>query len=61
VAKKVDLTAVKRKDGRYAVKKRGGGFLNGADKAQYLAANKLIKVSVATPKKEEAAPEQTEA
>jgi len=55
MAKKMTLTAVKRKDGRYAVEKSTGGYLNGDEKVAYLVEKGLVKVTA--PKKvEEAAP-----
>ncbi len=52
--KKPDLVAVKRKDGRYSVRKRGGGYLNAEEKIKYLVEQNLIKAAL--PKKEEEAP-----
>lgn len=48
---------VKRGDGRYSVKKRGGGLISGAEKAKILVAEKLVqtpKVKTAKPAEETA-------
>lgn len=37
------LKAVKRRNGRYAVRKRGGGLVNGADKVAFLQEAGLVK------------------
>jgi hypothetical protein len=58
MAKKLELTAVKRKDGRYAVKKSTGGYLNGDEKLAFLVEKGLVKVTA--PKKVEEAPAATE-
>jgi hypothetical protein len=44
----------KRKDGRFSVKKRGGGYINGAEKTKILIDAKLITVKLPAEKKEEA-------
>ena len=49
---KVALKAVKRRDGRYAVEKRSGGYLNGAEKLAFLVSQGLVKL----PKSKSAAP-----
>ena len=41
---KVALKAVKRRDGRYAVEKRSGGYLNGAEKLAFLVEQGLVKL-----------------
>jgi hypothetical protein len=40
---KAELKAVKRRDGRYAVEKRKGGNLNGAEKVEFLVKQGLVK------------------
>lgn len=60
VTKKADLVAVKRRDGRYAVRKRGGGFLKGDDKLNFLVEKGLVKAAVAKKAEEAPAAETTE-
>lgn len=57
VKKAADLQAVKKKNGRYSVKKRGGGYLSGMDKVKFLLDAGLIKTGL--PK--EAPAEESEA
>ncbi len=40
--KKPDLTVVKKRSGRYTVRKRGGELVHGADKVAFLVAQGLI-------------------
>lgn len=47
--KHAPYTIKKRKDGRYSVVKRGGGFINGEEKTKILVEAKLI--SARLPKK----------
>jgi hypothetical protein len=54
---KVALKAVKRRDGRYAVEKRSGGYLNGAEKQAFLHSQGLIKLSKPKGDKAKAAAE----
>jgi len=57
VIRKVVLTAVKRKDGRYAVRKNTGGYVNGEEKVKFLVEKGLIKAPAkkAAPAEEPAA------
>lgn len=56
VKKASDHKIVKKKNGRYEVKKRGGGRINGADKTKILEAAGVVKKLKSKPKAE-AAPE----
>ncbi len=58
VKKSPEFQIVERKDGRFAVRKRGGGFVNGAEKTKILADAGKIKVS--KPSKKEEAPAAAE-
>jgi hypothetical protein len=49
-------TVVKRKDGRFAVKKRGGGYLNGDEKIKILVAEGKIKAPAVKAKPAEETP-----
>jgi hypothetical protein len=42
VTKKPELTVIKKRSGRYAVRKRGGGLVHGADKVAFLVAQGLL-------------------
>ena len=55
--KKPDLQAVKRRDNRYAVRKRGGGFVTGDDKVKFLVDKGLIKAALPKPAEEAPAEE----
>lgn len=48
----------KKKSGRFAVKKRGGGYVNGEEKVKILAEKGHIKLP--TPKKKEAEAEESQ-
>ena len=50
--KKTEFVAVKRKDGRFSVRKRGGGMVNKEEKVKFLAEKNLIKTM--KPKAKEA-------
>lgn len=52
--KHAELVVSKRRNGRFAVRKRGGGFVNGEAKLKFLVEAGLVKVP--TPKKKEEAP-----
>lgn len=59
--KKTELEAIKRRDGRYAVRAPGGKFINGEEKTKFLLAKGLIKVSTpsAKPAADEAPAEES--
>jgi len=59
VKKSPEYQIVERRDGRFAVRKRCGGFVNGAEKTKVLAEAGKIKVS--KPSKKEEAPAAEEA
>lgn len=61
VKKTKECTIVKKKSGRYGVKNLKGKWVNGEDKVKHLLAAGLIKVSKASPKKEEAPSEEASA
>lgn len=48
--KKPNLVALKKRSGRYLVRKRGGGFINGQEKVDFLVKAGLLKVAKAKPK-----------
>jgi hypothetical protein len=58
VKKSPEFQIVERRDGRFAVRKRGGGFVNGAEKTKILSEAGKIKLS--KPSKKEEAPAATE-
>lgn len=60
VKKKDDLTIVKKRSGRYGVRKSNGQWLNGADKVAVLLAEGLITAPApkAEPEVEEAPAEE---
>ncbi len=59
VKKSPEYQIVERRDGRFAVRKRCGGFVNGAEKTKILADAGKIKLS--KPGKKEEAPAAEEA
>lgn len=50
--KKPNLQVAKKRNGRYMVKKRGGGLVNGPDKTKFLVEAGLIKLPIAKAKPE---------
>jgi hypothetical protein len=57
VAKKTankDYKVLKKRSGRYYIKKRCGGIINGEEKLKILLANKLVKAGLPKPKAAEA-------
>ena len=58
MAKQPDYTIVKRKDGRFAVRKRGGGYINKDEKVKILVEAGKIKAPLV---KKEPEPEAVEA
>ena len=59
MAKQPEHTIVKRKDGRFAVRKRGGGYINKDEKVKILVEAGKIKAPLV--KKEAPAEEKVEA
>ena len=57
VKKADDIQISKRRDGRFQVRKRGGGFINGDEKAKILHEKGHIKLTPPKPKEEEPAAE----
>ena len=55
MAKAADYKIIKKKNGRYQIRTRGGGTINGEEKIKILVEKKLIKTTL--PKKEEPAEE----
>ena len=51
----------KKKNGRYAVRKRGGGYLSGLDKTKFLLDKKLIKTTLPKEPEPEAPAEEAAA
>lgn len=42
--KHAEMKLAKKRNGRYVVKKRGGGRVNGVDKAKFLQESGVVKV-----------------
>lgn len=55
-----EYTIYQRRDGRYAVEAKKGGYINGDDKVAILRDNNLIKVVIPTPTSEESESEGIE-
>jgi len=52
--KKPNLKALKKRSGRFSVRKRGGGFLNGPEKVEFLTKAGLLKTMKPKAKDKEA-------
>jgi ribosomal protein L27 len=52
VKKAPKVQAVKRRDGRYVVRQRGGKLLHGEEKTKFLQEQGLVKVLKSKPKAE---------
>ena len=57
--KAADLQLIQKRNGKWAVRKRGGGLLGGEEKLKFLAENGKIKLP--TPKKVETPAEEAPA
>ncbi len=57
--KAADLQLTQKRNGKWAVKKRGGGLLNGEEKLKFLA--EAGKIKLPTPKKVETPAEEAPA
>jgi hypothetical protein len=56
IKKASDYTFVKRRNGRFAVRKRGGGLVHGEEKTKALQAAGKVKVLKSKPKAEAETP-----
>ena len=54
VKKASDIKALKKRNGRFYVRKRGGEMVNGPDKTKFLLDQGLVKKLKSKPKAEEA-------
>jgi hypothetical protein len=52
--KKPQLVALKKRSGRFLVRKRGGGYLNGPEKVEFLVKAGLLKAPKPKAKDKEA-------